>query len=1393
MGTWQTYFAGRRPLIAALIVGTMLVAGVPARAANRLDGITVERLGDGRLVRIRTASAPTFTVFRLSDPMRVVVDISGSETGSVESAIAVEDGVLGQIAVRQFSSGGFSIARVMVGFDKELPYEVHAEGNAVVVVSGQAIGAAIERMTPPPVAPVDRAAAERLEVARRDADAAAATAQKEREGAERAGADAKRQQLEAGRVAAQAERMASEARSAKDEAELLRASAAKSAAQDREQAELAVKRADERLRQAEGASRAVAQQRADAERAAAKARQAQSDAEQTAAEAEAKAKLEVAALEERRALAEKEQKAAEAARERAAAAKREAQAAQKAAERARADAEKMRNETNAQLAAIGEREKQLATAEKALSAERTRLERDKQGLAAREQQIEQERQRQAAALRATSERDKQALAERERQLAAERAKQANEQKALAERERQLAEKEQKADKERQAERQRETERDARAEQQRQAELQRHAEREKQLADKERQLEQVRLTDRQKQAERDKQLAEKERQLEQERKAALERQAAQSQRAEHEETTAAKVAAETSKTTLVASLGSLRGVADIPTVGEDTHLRCTAVQVDRAHTNTVVFSINGEPDYEMQRLDNPPRLVLDIANTARGTRRTFYALQADGVERVRLGEHGTTLRAVFDLADARVEPVITASDAGLRIVMRRDASAAGHEPSARRETATVDVKTRGTKTTTTTTTTTTTASTGNAARTPANASTPAARTTSRGPTPAAPQSATLANPAGETTTSASTTTSQSAADPAGDGAAVLRDVRFDKNGSAARIVIEVNAGVTALVDDRSPKTWVLQLQNARIPKALERSLDSTAYGTVVRMVSSYQASETPAVVNIVANLGGPATQKLKQQGNSLIWEIQVDSSRTPIAASATPQTAGFATEAAVLAASTPRQSSGKRVNMRLKDADLVNVIRFIADITGENIIVSEDVKGKVTLNLRNVPWEQALDTILRSRGYDKVKQHNIIRIATAEQIQKDRDRELVKKKAQFEVEDTIVRMISVNYAVAKELMDQLKPILSSRGTIQVDDRTNTVIAQDLRENVERIIELTRRLDRQIAQVLIEARIVEASSNYVQELGIQWGGIGQATTATGNPTGLRFPGDFIGSGSADDASTVANSGGNPSPSRYAVNLPAAIGTGAGGGIGFIFGSAGGSQLLNLRLSALESNGSGRIISSPRIATLDNRTAKIAQGVDIPISVVSAAGTNTRFIPANLELEVTPHVTNDGTVLLKIKVSKNEPDFANRGANGDPTIVKKNAETDVMVRDGDTSVIGGIFTRNTSENYSEVPLLAKIPILGWLFKKRRIEDRRAELLVFITPRIINRDEALVAESTLGPGSAPPGRGPAGQAPASGQPAAAPPDSSLESPGEGPPAGTSNGRGAAAPGSGG
>jgi type IV pilus assembly protein PilQ len=295
----------------------------------------------------------------------------------------------------------------------------------------------------------------------------------------------------------------------------------------------------------------------------------------------------------------------------------------------------------------------------------------------------------------------------------------------------------------------------------------------------------------------------------------------------------------------------------------------------------------------------------------------------------------------------------------------------------------------------------------------------------------------------------------------------------------------------------------------------------------------------------------------------------------------------------------------------------------------------------------------------------------------------------------------------------------------------------IIATDEREVLAQIEELLRSLDTQTPQVLIEARIVEATSTYTRDFGIQWGGDFTASASRGNPTGLVFPNSIGVAGGASDAQTitaglspVSRTTANP---NFAVNLPAAVGSGAGGALGLTLGSIDGNVNINVRLSAAESTGQLRIVSSPRILTLDNREALIAQGTLIPYSQISAQGVQTAFQEAKLQLRVRPHVTADGSVSLHARITRDEPDFNNTGARGDQMILRREAETDLLIPDGRTAVIGGIYTRNTGRNVEQVPGLGDIPILGVLFQRRRNSDRRTELLIFLTPRIVNRAESL------------------------------------------------------------
>jgi type IV pilus assembly protein PilQ len=330
----------------------------------------------------------------------------------------------------------------------------------------------------------------------------------------------------------------------------------------------------------------------------------------------------------------------------------------------------------------------------------------------------------------------------------------------------------------------------------------------------------------------------------------------------------------------------------------------------------------------------------------------------------------------------------------------------------------------------------------------------------------------------------------------------------------------------------------------------------------------------------------------------------------------------------------------------------------------------------------------------------------------------------RKKSLVAQEELLVNLIPVNYASANDMSSRVRDVLSERGTVTVDLRTNVLIVKDVRSNVEKARALVRNLDTQTPQVLIESRIVEANTSFSRELGVQWGGQASAAPATGNATGLIFPNTAVVTGGIEGTSPGVSDIPN-----FAVNLPVGAGLGSGGALGFVFGSAGGALALNLRLSAAENEGVVKTISAPKVTTLDNNTARISQGVSIPFSQVSASGANTTFVEARLSLEVTPHVTQDGSIMLTINAANNQPDPSQTGANGQPAIQRKEANTQVLVKDGDTTVIGGIYVRRGSTQSNSVPFLSKIPVLGLLFKNFRERDDRQELLIFITPRILNR----------------------------------------------------------------
>ncbi len=587
-------------------------------------------------------------------------------------------------------------------------------------------------------------------------------------------------------------------------------------------------------------------------------------------------------------------------------------------------------------------------------------------------------------------------------------------------------------------------------------------------------------------------------------------------------------------------------------------------------------------------------------------------------------------------------------------------------------------------------------------------------------------------------------------PAGQTA--VQGMHFEQRDGRDRLVVELNQAASFhVVPQPGGTTARLEIRGASIgtsARTVEGPSGSFLSDARVRQVGERAVIE----VNHEANVDGTAIRA----GNRIIWMFTQQERATSRPRSRTiarertyavegdddqdsAEVAGFLTDVPlqVRGSRGRRRYGGRRIDLDFKDADIHNILRLVAEVGGVNVVTADNVSGTVTIRMRNVPWDQALDVILQAKGLGMVRRGNLIRVAPLGDLEKEREAAIARRKQQEQLAPLETRLVPVSYATAENLAARARELLSERGSVSVDERTNVLIVRDISDNLTDVEELVRTLDTQTPQVLIEARIVEATSQYERDVGIQWGGNVAMNSNQGNPTGLAFPHNVGITGGNFDNQTPTGGlspfAGAVNPSNFAVNLPAITGTGQGGALGLTFGSVGGAVNLNVRLSAAESNGVVRIISSPRILTLDNHEAHIAQGTLIPFSQVSAQGVNTAFQEAKLELKVRPHVTSDGAVSMHVNITRDEPDFTRTSTRGDPTILKREAETDLLIPDGNTAVIGGIYTRNTGRSVDSVPFFGDIPLLGVLFQRRRVTDSRNELLIFLTPRIVNRAEAL------------------------------------------------------------
>ena len=482
-------------------------------------------------------------------------------------------------------------------------------------------------------------------------------------------------------------------------------------------------------------------------------------------------------------------------------------------------------------------------------------------------------------------------------------------------------------------------------------------------------------------------------------------------------------------------------------------------------------------------------------------------------------------------------------------------------------------------------------------------------------------------------------------------AIIEVVRFEPKKGFVRLTVDLSKDAAVIRDSESQRAQpLLRVQNAELPEALVRKLDTTEIAKdIVDSISTFNDGKD---IVIAAQIASGTEHRHWRKGNRLFWDFRTTESKTvqpqaavrsepaPTTARVLPYaeqvTSSYSSDAASTVGkifSARKRYRGRRISLDLKDAELHNVLRLLADVAKLNIVASDDVSGTVTLKLRNVPWDQALDIILQSKALDKTRNGNIIRVAPLATLVAEEKERLARRESKVLLDPLSIRLIPVNYADAAGLAGQIEPLLTEqRGSVKVDARTNVLVIEDIAEVLLKVERLVRTLDTQTPQVLIESRIVEAATSFVRELGVQWGGESIYSSHYGTQTGLQFPNTVAIRGGGDDQLT-ATGGVRTEGNNFAVNLPAAVGTGKGGSLGFLFGSAGGSQLLNLRLSASEAQGKTKIISSPRIVTTDNTQAKILTGEKIPITVQTANGPSTRFIDANLELQVKPHVTADG----------------------------------------------------------------------------------------------------------------------------------------------------------------
>jgi len=541
---------------------------------------------------------------------------------------------------------------------------------------------------------------------------------------------------------------------------------------------------------------------------------------------------------------------------------------------------------------------------------------------------------------------------------------------------------------------------------------------------------------------------------------------------------------------------------------------------------------------------------------------------------------------------------------------------------------------------------------------------------------------------------------------------VEDVEFRPEDRVAHIMIRTSQTNPIVDVQEKGENIIVHIRKATLLSGQERTQDVRAFPGPVKQIDSYQDGRSD--VSIVARLREKVRMTSFQQGN--VFTINLE-----------PEDVALARMKKHGNVDPSFAYKGQKVTFDFKDIDIRNALKLIAEMSDLNIIMSDDVSGTLTMHLVDVPWDQALDLILSAKGLGKEQAGNVMRIAPMEVLRSEYTTRLETQQGSLQLEPLVTEFITPSYAKVsdiKKILDSSKGkagkgdkagagslgLMTARGSVLLDDRTNTLILKDTRRAINAVKSLIAKIDRPIKQVQIEARIVEASDLFQRNLGIRWGGNGVKNTVKNFPNTIAVGGTQV---------TAGATGGN----GMLVDLPVAT-AGTGGSIGLALGSFNKLINLNLELSAAEVDGDVHIVSNPRVVTTNLKPATIKQGTQLAFVTPGTANTppTTTFKDALLELTVTPQITADNSVLLDVVVKKDAPSATGNG------IDTKQVTTNVLMKNGETIVIGGIYTRVKRHTSNGVPLLSKVPFLGWLFKNDGKQDDKTELLIFLTPKILN-----------------------------------------------------------------